>query len=218
MGFTLEDLPSSHLSEAALRKLLIGVIDLNVMRNYIKAVSGAAPSQAVITVCHTSYGTFISSDGEAWVLIDSGASSPHVNAHRTDYIYYMDIPTAEQFMSVNRQPSPRAAAPYVLVVIDDWKGPCSSISGAQHVFGAVDSYTAVKVAITMRTKDEAVRDIHLLHAAVLGMGYTVQRIRADRIAVYAGSPFRQACADLNIVLEFTASHSHHQAALVEHYR
>eukprot|EP00873_Tetraselmis_striata_P001354 jgi/Tetstr1/421618/TSEL_012559.t1 len=97
MGFTLEDLPTSHLSEAALRKLLGGVIDLNVVRNYIKAVSGAAPSPVVITVCHTSYGTFISSDGEAWVLMDSGASS-HVNAHRTD-IYYMDIPVAEQFLA-----------------------------------------------------------------------------------------------------------------------
>eukprot|EP00873_Tetraselmis_striata_P038700 jgi/Tetstr1/458964/TSEL_004435.t1 len=97
MGFTLEDLPTSHLSEATLRKLLGGVIDLNVMRNYIKAVSSAAPSPAVITFCHTSYGTFITGDGEAWVLIDSGASS-HVNAHRTDYIYYMDIPAAEQFL------------------------------------------------------------------------------------------------------------------------
>eukprot|EP00873_Tetraselmis_striata_P038920 jgi/Tetstr1/459184/TSEL_004628.t1 len=379
MGFTLEDLPTSHLSEAALRKLLGGVIDLNVMRNYIKAVSGAAPSPVVITVCHTSYGTVISSDEEAWVLIDSGASS-HVNAHRTDYIYYMDIPAAEQFLvggfgqpaigigttmaaplditgmpytivardcyhtpnitssvgltnisrllsthqlskhgysfyfsrllnsmitpdgavihlqpypgttgiygiklhpihdpshgvmalpsptashslwhnfrlghrcarhmaltqkhaiaiptldlapeaicpsciqakshqqSVNRQPSPRAAAPYVLVVIDDWKEPCPSVTGAQHVFGAMDSYTGVKVAITMRTKDEAVRAIHQLHAAVLGMGHTVQRIRADRSAVYTGSPVRQACADLNIALELTASHSHHQAGMAE---
>eukprot|EP00873_Tetraselmis_striata_P010888 jgi/Tetstr1/431152/TSEL_020864.t1 len=378
MGFTLDDLPTSHLSEATLRKLLGGVIDLNVIRNYIKAVSGAAPSPAVITVCHTSYGTLITSDGEAWVLIDSGASS-HVNAHRTDYIYYMDIPAAEQFLvggfgqpavgigttlaptlditgrphtivardcyhtpditssvgltnisrllsthqlskqgysfyfsrllnsmitpdgavihlqpypgttglygikllpirdpshgvmalpsptasyslwhlrlghrcarhmeltqqhaigipklgsapeaicpaciqakshqqSVNRQPSPRAEAPYMLVVIDDWKGPCPSVTGAQHVFGAVDSYTGVKVAITMRTKDEAVRAVHQLHAAVLGMGHTVQRIRADRSAVYTGSPFRQACADLNIALEFTASHSHHQAGLAE---
>eukprot|EP00873_Tetraselmis_striata_P045251 jgi/Tetstr1/465515/TSEL_010184.t1 len=97
MGFTLDDLPTSHLSEATLRKLLGGVIDLNVMRNYIKAVSGAAPSPVVITVCHTSYGTFITSDGEAWVLIDSIASS-HVNAHRTDYIYYMDLLAAEQFL------------------------------------------------------------------------------------------------------------------------
>eukprot|EP00873_Tetraselmis_striata_P042549 jgi/Tetstr1/462813/TSEL_007763.t1 len=97
MGFTLEDLPTSHLSEAALRKLLGGVIDLNVMRNYIKAFSGAAPSPVVITVCHTSYGAFIGSDGKAWVLIDSGASS-HVNAVRTDYIYYMDITAAEQFL------------------------------------------------------------------------------------------------------------------------
>eukprot|EP00873_Tetraselmis_striata_P038280 jgi/Tetstr1/458544/TSEL_044947.t1 len=349
MGFTLDDLPTSHLSEATLRKLLGGPIDLNVMRNYIKAVSGAAPSPAVITVCHTSYGTFITSDGEAWVLIDSGASS-HVNAHRTDYIYYMDIPAAEQFMvagpfratgsrhrhhagantrhhsthqlskhgysfyfsrllnsmitpdgavihlqpypgttgmygikllpirdpshgvmalpslqapyslwhlrlchrcarhmeltqqhvigipklgsapeaicpaciqakshqqSVNRQPFPRAEAPYMLVVIDDWKGPCPSVTGAQHVFGAVDSYTGVKVAITMGTKDEAVRAVHQLHAAVLGMGHTVQRIRADRSAVYTGSPFRQACSDLNIALEFTASHSHHHAGLAE---
>eukprot|EP00873_Tetraselmis_striata_P028773 jgi/Tetstr1/449037/TSEL_036253.t1 len=378
MGFTLDDLPTSHLSEATLRNLLGGVIDLNVMRNYIKAVSGAAPSPAVITVCHTSYGTFITGDGEAWVLIDSGASS-HVNAHRTDYIYYMDIPAAEQFLvggfgqpavgigttlaptlnitgrphtivardcyhtaditssvrltnisrllsthqlskqgysfyfsrllnsmitpdgavihlqpypgttgmygiellpirdpshgvmalpsptasyslwhlrlghrcarhmeltqqhaigipklgsapeaicptciqakshqqSVNRQPSPRAEAPYMLMVIDDWKGPCPSVTGAQHVFGAVDSYTGVKVAITMRTKDEAVRAVHQLHAAFLGMGHTVQRIRADRSAVYTGSPFRQACADLNIALEFTASHSHHQAGLAE---
>eukprot|EP00873_Tetraselmis_striata_P018547 jgi/Tetstr1/438811/TSEL_027320.t1 len=321
MGFTLDDLPTSHLSEATLRKLLGGVIDLNVMRNYIKAVSGAAPSPAVITVCHTSYGTLITSDGEAWVLIDSGASS-HVNAHRTDYIYYMDIPAAEQFLvggfgqpavgigttmaptlditgrphtivardcyhtpditssvgltnisrllsthqlskqgysfyfsrllnsmitpdgavihlqpypgttgiygikllpiirdpshgSVNRQPSPRAEAPYMLVVIDDWKGPCPSVTGAQHVFGAVDSYTGVKVVITMRTKDEAVRAVHQLHAAVLGMGHTVQRIRADRSVVYTGSPFRQACADLNIAPEFTESHSHHQAGLAE---
>eukprot|EP00873_Tetraselmis_striata_P010200 jgi/Tetstr1/430464/TSEL_020272.t1 len=378
MGFTLEDMPTSHLSEATLRKLLGGVIDLNVMRNYIKAVSGAAPSLAVITVCHTSYGTFITGDGEAWVLIDSGASS-HVNAHRTDYIYYMDIPAAEQFLvggfgqpavgigttlaptlditgrphtimardcyhtpvitssvgltnisrllsthqlskqgysfyfsrllnkmitpdgavihlqpypgttgmygikllpirdpshgvmalpsptasyslwhlrlghrcarhmeltqqhaigipklgsapeaicpaciharshqqSVNRQPSPRAEAPYMLVVIDDWKGPCPSVTGAQHVFGAVDSYTGVKVPITMRTKDEAVRAIHQLHAAVLGMGHTVQRIRADRNAVYTGSSFRQACTDLNIALEFTASHSDHQAGRAE---
>eukprot|EP00873_Tetraselmis_striata_P013203 jgi/Tetstr1/433467/TSEL_022739.t1 len=64
-GFTLDDLPTCHLSEATLRKLLGGVIDLNVMCNYIKDVSGAAPSPAVITVCHTSYGTFITSDGEA---------------------------------------------------------------------------------------------------------------------------------------------------------
>eukprot|EP00873_Tetraselmis_striata_P035679 jgi/Tetstr1/455943/TSEL_042724.t1 len=71
MGFTLDDLPTSRLSEATLRKLLGGVIELNVMRNYIKAVSGAAPSPAVIIVCHTSYGTLITSDGEAWVLIDS---------------------------------------------------------------------------------------------------------------------------------------------------
>eukprot|EP00873_Tetraselmis_striata_P007087 jgi/Tetstr1/427351/TSEL_017518.t1 len=355
-----------------------GVIDLYVMRNYIKAVSGAAPSPAVSMVCHTSDGTFITSDGEAWVLIDSGAS-PHVNAHRTDYIYYMDIPAAEQFLvggfgqpavgigttlaptlditgrphtivardcyhtpnitssvgltnisrllsthqlskqgysfyfsrllnsmitpdgaviylqpypgttgmygikllpirdpshgvmalpsptasyslwhlrlghrcarhmeltqqhaigipklgsapeaicpacirakshqqSVNRQPSPRAEAPYMLVVIDDWKGPCPSVTGAKHVFGAVDSFTGVKVAITMRTKDEAVRAVHQLHAAVLGMGHTVHRILADRSAVYTGSPFRQACADLNIALEFTASHSHHQAWLAE---
>eukprot|EP00873_Tetraselmis_striata_P036592 jgi/Tetstr1/456856/TSEL_043528.t1 len=344
------------------------------MRNYIKAVSGAAPAPVVITICHTSYGTFITSDGEAWVLIDSGASS-HVNAHRTDYIYYIDIPEAEQFLvggfgqpavgivttlaptlditgrphiiaargcyhtpditpsvgltnisrllstfqlskqcysfyfnrllnsmitpdgavihlqpypgttgmygikllpirdpshgvmalpsptasycqwhlrlghrcarhmaliqphaigipklgnapeaicpaciqakshqqSVSRQPSPHAAAPYVLMVVNDWKGPCPSVTGAHHVFGAVDSYTGVKVAIAMRTKDEAIRPIHQLHAAVLGMGHTVQRICADHIAVYTGSPFRQACADLNIALEFTASHSHHQA-------
>eukprot|EP00873_Tetraselmis_striata_P027884 jgi/Tetstr1/448148/TSEL_035441.t1 len=96
-GITLEDLPTSPLSGAALRKLIGGVIDLNVMRNYIKAVSGAALAPVVITVCHTSYGSFITNDGEAWVLIDSGASS-HVNAHRTDYIYYMDIPATEQFL------------------------------------------------------------------------------------------------------------------------
>eukprot|EP00873_Tetraselmis_striata_P041761 jgi/Tetstr1/462025/TSEL_007096.t1 len=332
MGFTLEDLPTSHLSEAALRKLLGGVIDLNVMRNYIKAVSGAAPSPVVITVCHTSYGTVISSDEEAWVLIDSGASS-HVNAHRTDYIYYMDIPAAEQFLvggfgqpaigigttmaaplditgmpytivardcyhtpnitssvgltnisrllsthqlskhgysfyfsrllnsmitpdgavihlqpypgttgiygiklhpihdpshgvmalpsptashslwhnfrlghrcarhmaltqkhaiaiptldlapeaicpsciqakshqqSVNRQPSPRAAAPYVLVVIDDWKEPCPSVTGAQHVFGAMDSYTGVKAGMaerSFRTIGECAQAM-LLHAGL----------------------------------------------------
>eukprot|EP00873_Tetraselmis_striata_P045319 jgi/Tetstr1/465583/TSEL_010230.t1 len=67
----------------------------------------------------------------------------------------------------------------------------------------------------MRTKDEAVRAIHQLHAAVLGMGHAVQRIRADRSAVYTGSPFRQACADLNIALEFTASHFHHEAGMAE---
>eukprot|EP00873_Tetraselmis_striata_P010770 jgi/Tetstr1/431034/TSEL_020753.t1 len=252
MGLTLDDLPTSHLSEATLRNLG-GVIDLNVMRNYIKAVLGAATAPPVITVCHTSHGTFINRDGEAWVLIDSGASS-HVNAHRADYIYYMNIHAAEQFLvggfgqpaigigttlaptpditgmphtivagdcyhtpnitssvgltnisrllsthqlskhgdsfyfsrllnnmitpdgavihlqpypgttglygikllpirdpshgakshqqsAVNRQPSPRATAPYVLVVIDDWKGPCPTVTGAQHVFGAVDSYT-----------------------------------------------------------------------------
>eukprot|EP00873_Tetraselmis_striata_P023931 jgi/Tetstr1/444195/TSEL_032089.t1 len=339
MGFILDDLPTSHLSEATLRNLLGGVIDLNVMRNYIKAVSGAATAPPVTTVCHASHGTFISSEGEACVLIDSGASS-HVNDHRTDYVYYMDIPAAEQFLvggfgqpaigigttlaptlditgmphtivardcyhtpnitssvgltnisrllsthqlskhgysyyftrlsnsmittldgavihlqpypgttrlhgikllpirdpshghqrpfaqhacikgksrqqSVNQQPSPRATAPYVLVVIDDWKGPCPSVTGAQHVFGAVDSYTGVKVAITMRTKDEAVRAVHQLHAVVLGMCHAIQRIRADRSAVYTGSPFRQACADLNIALEFTASHSYHQAGLSE---
>eukprot|EP00873_Tetraselmis_striata_P046151 jgi/Tetstr1/466415/TSEL_010943.t1 len=118
--------------------------------------------------------------------------------------------------SVNWQPSPRATAPYVLVVIDDWKGPCPLVTEAHHVFCAVDSYTRVKVAITMRTKDEAVRAVHQLHAAVLGMGHAIQRIRADRSAVYTGSPFRQACAYLNIALEFTASHSsHHQAGLAE---
>eukprot|EP00873_Tetraselmis_striata_P020520 jgi/Tetstr1/440784/TSEL_029092.t1 len=88
MGFTLDDLPTSHPFEAALRDLLGGVIDLNVMRNYIKAVSGAATAKPVTTVCHISHGISINSDGEAWVLIDSCASS-HVNAHRTDYIYYM---------------------------------------------------------------------------------------------------------------------------------
>eukprot|EP00873_Tetraselmis_striata_P036690 jgi/Tetstr1/456954/TSEL_043624.t1 len=331
MGFTLDDLPTSHLSEATLRKLLGGVIDLNVMRNYIKAVSGAAPSPAVITVCHTSYDTLVTSDGEAWVLIDSGASS-HVNAHRTDYIYYMDIPAAEQFLvggfgqpavgigttlaptlditgrphtivardcyhtpditssvgltnisrllsthqlskqgysfyfsrllnsmitpdgavihlqpypgttgmygikllpirdpshgvmalpsptasyslwhlrlghrcarhmeltqqhaigipklgsapeaicpaciqakshqqSVSRQPSPRAEAPYMLVVIDDWKGPCPSVTGAQHVFGAVDSYTGVKAGLaerSFRTIGECAQAM-LLHAGL----------------------------------------------------
>eukprot|EP00873_Tetraselmis_striata_P006952 jgi/Tetstr1/427216/TSEL_017404.t1 len=241
MGFTLDALPTSHLSEAALRNLLGGLIDLNVMRDYIKAVSGAATVPPVINVCHTSHGISINSDGEAWVLIDSGASS-HVNAHRTDYIYYMDIHAAEQFLhaigipklgpapeaicptcihakshqqSVNRQPSPRATAPYVLVVIDDWKGPWPSVTGAQHVFGAMDAHTSVKVAITMRTKDEAVRAIHQLHAAVLGMGHAIQRMRADRSAVYTGSPFRHSCADLNIALEFTASHYHHQAGLAE---
>eukprot|EP00873_Tetraselmis_striata_P012815 jgi/Tetstr1/433079/TSEL_022413.t1 len=57
MGFTLDDLPTSHLSEASLRTLLGGVIDLNVMRNYIKAVSGAATA-LVINVCHTSHGIY----------------------------------------------------------------------------------------------------------------------------------------------------------------
>eukprot|EP00873_Tetraselmis_striata_P019355 jgi/Tetstr1/439619/TSEL_028041.t1 len=81
-----------------------------------------------------------------------------------------------QQQSVNRQPSPRATAPYVLEVIDDWQGPCPSVTGAQHNFGAVDSHTSVKVAITMRTKDEAVRAVHQLHAAVLGMGHAIQHI------------------------------------------
>eukprot|EP00873_Tetraselmis_striata_P041434 jgi/Tetstr1/461698/TSEL_006798.t1 len=117
--------------------------------------------------------------------------------------------------SVNRRPSPRATAPYVLVAIDDWKGPCPSVTGAQHVFHAVD-YNGMKVAISMRTEDEAVRAVHQLHTAVLGMGHAIKRMRADRSAVYTGSPFRQACANLNIALEFTASHSsHHQAGLAE---
>eukprot|EP00873_Tetraselmis_striata_P038512 jgi/Tetstr1/458776/TSEL_045160.t1 len=378
MGFTLDDLPTDRLSETTLRTLLGGVIDLNVMRAYIKAVSGAAAPPPIIAVCATPRGVFISCDGGSWVLVDSGASS-HVNAHRTDYIYYLTIPATEQFLvggfgkpaigigttmaptlditgkphtivardcyhtpditsgvgltnisrllsthqlskqgysfylsnllnsmitpegaiihlqpypgapglygikllpmhdsshgvvalpsptasyslwhlrlghrcdrhmrltqqhavgvpslgpapdavcpacvhakshqqSVSRQPSPRATEPCGLMVIDDWKGPCPSVTGAQHIFGAVDSHTGVKVAVTMRTKDEAVRAVHQLHAAVLGMGHSIQRIRADRSAVYTGSPFRQACADLNTALEFTASHSHHQAGLAE---
>eukprot|EP00873_Tetraselmis_striata_P028523 jgi/Tetstr1/448787/TSEL_036021.t1 len=48
MAFTLDDLPTSHFSEAALRRLLGGVIDLNVMRNYIKAGSGAATAPPFI--------------------------------------------------------------------------------------------------------------------------------------------------------------------------
>eukprot|EP00873_Tetraselmis_striata_P003045 jgi/Tetstr1/423309/TSEL_014007.t1 len=64
MGFTLDELPTSHLSEAALRNLLGGVIDLNVMRNYIKAVvSGVATAPPVIVVCHISNGNSINSDG-----------------------------------------------------------------------------------------------------------------------------------------------------------
>eukprot|EP00873_Tetraselmis_striata_P025402 jgi/Tetstr1/445666/TSEL_003471.t1 len=59
MGFTLDDLPTSHLSEASLRTLLGGgVIDLNVMRNYVKAVSGTATAAPVINVCHTSHGIY----------------------------------------------------------------------------------------------------------------------------------------------------------------
>eukprot|EP00873_Tetraselmis_striata_P037121 jgi/Tetstr1/457385/TSEL_043987.t1 len=131
MGFTLDDLPKSHLSEATLRKLLGGVIDLNVMRNYIKVVSGAAPSLAVITVCHTSYGIFITSDGEAWTLIDSGASS-HVNAHRIDYIYYMDIPAAEQFLVGGfGQPA---------VGIGTTLAPTLDITGRPHTIVARDCY------------------------------------------------------------------------------
>eukprot|EP00873_Tetraselmis_striata_P009960 jgi/Tetstr1/430224/TSEL_020053.t1 len=49
MGFTLDDLPTFHLFKAAFRNLLGGVIDLNVMRNYIKAVPGAATAPPVIT-------------------------------------------------------------------------------------------------------------------------------------------------------------------------
>eukprot|EP00873_Tetraselmis_striata_P009677 jgi/Tetstr1/429941/TSEL_019804.t1 len=59
--------------------------------------------------------------------------------------------------SVNRQPSPRATAPYMLVVIDDWKGPCPSVTGAQHLFGAVGSYTGVKPPV------ELVRQRHTLY-------------------------------------------------------
>eukprot|EP00873_Tetraselmis_striata_P004607 jgi/Tetstr1/424871/TSEL_015366.t1 len=101
------------------------------MRNYIKAVSGAAPSPAVITVCHTSYGTFITSDGEAWVLIDSGASS-HVNAHRTDYIYYMDIPAAEQFL-VGGFGQPAVGTGTTLA-------PTLDITGRPHTIVARDCY------------------------------------------------------------------------------
>eukprot|EP00873_Tetraselmis_striata_P024856 jgi/Tetstr1/445120/TSEL_032918.t1 len=193
MGFTLDDLPTSHLSEAALRKLLGGVIDLNVMRNYIKAVSAAATAPPVIN--HA-------------IGIPKLGLAPEA-------ICPVCIQAKSHQQSVNRQPSPRAAAPYVLVFIDDWKGPCPSVTGAQHVFGVVDSYTGMKVGITMRTKDEAVRAVHQLHAAVLGIGYAIQRIRADRSAVNTGSPFRQARADLNIALQFTASDSHHQAGLAE---
>eukprot|EP00873_Tetraselmis_striata_P045010 jgi/Tetstr1/465274/TSEL_009976.t1 len=58
MGFTSDDLPTFHLSEASPRTLLGGVVHVNVMRKYIKAVSGAATAPPIINVCHTSHGIY----------------------------------------------------------------------------------------------------------------------------------------------------------------
>eukprot|EP00873_Tetraselmis_striata_P042899 jgi/Tetstr1/463163/TSEL_008097.t1 len=171
----------------------------------------APPAALASHVLHAEHGAL---RGDPPPTLPPLTDAPILQLPTSLVVDHVFLPCHQQH-SVNRQPSPRPTAPYVLVVIDAWKGPCPSVTGAQRIFGAVDSYTGVKVAITMRTKDEAVRAVHQLHAAVLGIGHAIQRIRADRGAVYTGSPFRQACDDLNIALDFTASHSHHQAGMAE---